>query len=120
MILEKSGQLPSTHPIQWTENHRWALNILIDCITSPPILAYPDYKSSFIVHTDASQSGLGAVLYQHQGEILRVIACTHTSGKELSSACREVRVSCPEMFPSNFEITCTTHHRLQSIRTITH
>ena len=70
----KSGQLPSPHPIQWTENHRRALNILIDCITLPPILAYPDYKSSFIVHTDASQSGLGAVLYQHQGEILRVIA----------------------------------------------
>ena len=49
------------------------MNKLIECITSPTILAYPDYKAPFIVHTDASQEGLGAVLYQEQEGTLRVI-----------------------------------------------
>ena len=70
----KNGQLPSNHPIQWSMKHQTALNTLIDCVTSPPILAYPDYSSPYVVHTDASQNGLGAVLYQRQGGTLRVIA----------------------------------------------
>jgi hypothetical protein len=50
------------------------MNKLIECVTSPPILAYPDYNTPFVVHTDASQHGLGAVLYQKQEGTLRVIA----------------------------------------------
>jgi len=69
-----NGQLPSKSPIEWTSEHRKALESLLSSITSPPLLAYPDYESSFIVHTDASQSGLGAVLYQKQQGNLRVIA----------------------------------------------
>ena len=39
-----------------------------------PILAYADFKTPFILYTDASSDGLGAVLYQYQDNQRRVIA----------------------------------------------
>jgi hypothetical protein len=66
--------LPSKSLIQWKPEHSSALEILVERIISPPILAYPQYNDPFLVHTDASQDGLGAVLYQRQAGILRVIA----------------------------------------------
>jgi hypothetical protein len=37
-------------------------------------MAYPEPNSPYVLHTDASESGLGAVLYQEQNRKLRVIA----------------------------------------------
>ena len=42
--------------------------------TSTPILAYPDYQLPFVLHTDSSSEGLGAVLHQRQEGKLTVIA----------------------------------------------
>ena len=54
----------------WTSECQEALEQLIN----PPVMAYPDYAQPFILHTDASEQGLGAALYQRQGGKLRVIA----------------------------------------------
>lgn len=35
-------------------------------LSSPPIIAYPNFSSPFELHVDASTSGLGAILYQKQ------------------------------------------------------
>ena len=42
---------------------------------NPLVMAYPDYTKPFILHTDASERGLGAALYQKQDGQLRVISC---------------------------------------------
>ena len=63
---KKAHQVPSSTPVPWSDEHQSALNFLIDCLTSPPVMAYPDYEIPFVLHTDASQEGLGAVLYQKQ------------------------------------------------------
>lgn len=70
----KSGQLPSKTPVQWTPEHSAVVSRLVDMLTNPPILAYPDFNLPFVLHTDASNEGLGAVLYQEQGSKLRVLA----------------------------------------------
>lgn len=69
----KGPQLPSRTPVEWTSEHQQVLEKLINVLTNPPVLAYPDFDQPFTLHTDASQQGLGAVLYQNQGGKMRVI-----------------------------------------------
>ena len=64
----------SKHKIEWTPEQETACDKRIHFVTSPPILAYPDYNEEFFVHTDASNQGLGCILYQRQKGDLRVIA----------------------------------------------
>ena len=47
--------------------------MLIHRLTSPPVMAFPDFTKPFVLHTDASQEALGAVLYQEQDGKLRVL-----------------------------------------------
>ena len=69
-----SGQRPSNHPVNWTEEHQVVLERLTKHLTSPPVMAYPNFKKPFLLHTDASETGLEAVLYQQQNGVLWVIA----------------------------------------------
>ncbi len=46
----------------WTDKHQEILEGLIDCLVEPPILAFPDFSQPFVLHTDASNQGLGAIL----------------------------------------------------------
>ena len=72
---QKNNRQPSSkEEIEWTSTHQRSLDELIDCLTSPPILGYPIYDMPYVLHTDASQLGLGAVLYQRQDGIMRVIS----------------------------------------------
>ena len=72
--FKKNKQIPSKQLIEWTAVHQSALDRLIDCLVSPPVLAYPGFDKPYILHTDASQLGLGAVLYQEQNGVNRVIS----------------------------------------------
>ena len=60
--------------IKWGEKEEESFKTLKEACTTAPILAYPDYSLPFILHTDSSTDGLGAVLYQKQEEGTRVIA----------------------------------------------
>ena len=61
--------------VKWTEQCERSFSELKDICSDTPILAYADYNKCFKVHTDASEQGLGAVLYQDQDDgMTRVIA----------------------------------------------
>ena len=51
-------------PFRWDSEHQESFDRLKEALTSSPILAYPDYSKPFILETDASLKGLGAVLTQ--------------------------------------------------------
>ena len=56
----RNGQLASIVPIEWDQIHQQAVETLADCLTTSPILAYPDYEKDFILHVDESAKRLGA------------------------------------------------------------
>ena len=68
-------------PFVWGERQQKAFDCLIEKLTSPPILAYADYRLPFKLHTDASCTGLGAILYQSQDDVDRVVAYASRSLK---------------------------------------
>jgi transposase InsO family protein len=59
---------------KWTEGEQNCFDNLKEILSSPPVLAYPDFTLPFELHTDASGKALGAVLYQIQDGKKRVIA----------------------------------------------
>ena len=71
--------------VEWTEAADSAFEHLKKLCTSTPILAYPDYKLPFVLHTDSSSEGLGAVLYQKQNGKFRVIAYASRSVSKAES-----------------------------------
>ena len=59
---------------EWTAVCQNAFDRLKHCLVSAPILAHPDFETSFILDTDASGTAIGAVLSQVQNGHERVIS----------------------------------------------
>lgn len=68
LVKKKAGK------IVWSEKEQKSFDDLKNVLTSKPILANPNYSKLFIIQTDASDLGIGAVLLQGEGENERVIA----------------------------------------------
>jgi hypothetical protein len=58
----------------WDEKQQEAFDKLKQKLVTAPILEYPDYEKPFILFTDASGKGLGAVLSQKHDDKEVVIA----------------------------------------------
>jgi hypothetical protein len=48
----------------WTSDHETAFHTLKQALVATPVLALPNFTRPFVIETDASDSGIGAVLMQ--------------------------------------------------------
>lgn len=78
---KKSRSREKKTPFEWAETQQESFDTLREKLMNPPVLAYADYRLPFKLHTDASATGLGAVLYQHQDGHDRVVAYASRSLK---------------------------------------
>ena len=59
--------------VDWISECQVTFEHLKHLCSQTPILAYADYMKPFQLHTDASESGLGAVLYQKQANGMKSV-----------------------------------------------
>ena len=59
---------------RWTSDCQEAFDLIIQKLTSAPVLGFANPQLPYILHTDASTVGLGAALYQIQNDQPRAIA----------------------------------------------
>lgn len=59
---------------RWSQACTDAFHQIIQCLTNAAVLAFANANKPYVLHTDASLKGLGAVLYQEHPEGLRPVA----------------------------------------------
>lgn len=76
--------------LEWSVEAGEALEKVKAALTSAPILANPDYSRPFTIQSDASDTGIGAILVQGEGDDEKVIAYF---SQKLSSAQRKYQTT---------------------------
>ena len=69
-----TGLLKKNEPYVWGQEQESAFHTLKAGLGQEPLLIFPDYTQEFVLSTDASSYGLGAVLQQERDGLLRPIA----------------------------------------------
>ena len=67
MTKDKTKKAEPNH-IRWENSQESAFQTLKTCLVTPPVLHLPDPQKPFILQTDASSVGLGAVLLQEHSD----------------------------------------------------
>ena len=73
-LISRENAAKKQNSIKWDSKCQEAFDKLKELYITTPILAYADFGKPFKLHTDVSVLGLGAVLYQVQDGVEKVIS----------------------------------------------
>ncbi|XP_046417445.1 uncharacterized protein LOC124178253 [Neodiprion fabricii] len=110
----------------WGEEQENATNTIKHVLTSPPTLACPDYTQTFTLQTDASGTGIGAVLTQSLNDEEHVVAYASralseaerkysTTERECLAVIWSIKKSRPYVEGYHLKVI-TDHHALKWLR----
>ncbi|XP_076446988.1 uncharacterized protein LOC143284205 [Babylonia areolata] len=126
-LTEKTrGKEPTK--VSWSPECQKAFDSLKDALVSAPILQLPDQSKPFVLRTDASGTGLGAVLLQEHEGMLRPVAYAskklvgaefqyHAIELECFAVVWSVRKFYPYLYGRTFQLQCD-HNPLQYLHRI--
>lgn len=98
---------------RWDQSCEQAFRSIIQCLTNAPVLAFADPTKPYILHTDASFKGLGAVLYQEHPEGLRPVAF---ASRKLSSSEQRYAVHQLEFLALKWAVVDKFHDYLYGVK----
>ena len=112
----------------WSAECQAAFDQLKHLMTTSPITAFPDFSQAFRLYTDASTSGLGAILAQVWDGKERIICCASLALNQTEKAYPATKLEClaiiwavakfrPYLMAMPFEVY-TDHYALQWLKTI--
>ena len=78
----------------WTDECQRAFECLRDALVKAPILSYPNFNERFVLYTDASNTGIGAVLAQNINGIEQTIAYASRSLKAYEKKYATIEKEC--------------------------
>ena len=110
----------------WSADCQDAFDCLKTLLTTSPITAFPDFSQSFRLYTDASTTGLGAILAQVLEGRERIICCASRSLNQAEKAYPATKLEClaivwavakfrPYLMAMPFEVY-TDHYALQWLK----
>lgn len=82
-ITELIKKRPKNQAIEWNEQALHLYKNVKEALISASILGSPDFSKLFTIQCDISDSGIGCVLTQHQGDDERVMVF---AGRSLNKA----------------------------------
>ena len=112
----------------WSTDCQDAFDRLKRLLTISPITAFPDFSLSFRLYTDASTTGLGAILAQVREGEERIICCAFRSLNQAEKAYPATKLEClaivwavtkfrPYLMSIPFEVY-TNHYAMQWLKTM--
>lgn len=100
--LERLRNINGSITHLWTDKHDESFNILKKVLAENMTLKMPDFTKKFHLATDASNYGIGGILFQHQGEEKVIVAVV---SKALNRSQRNYPVTKKELYAAVFCIT---------------
>ncbi|RVX03831.1 Transposon Tf2-8 polyprotein [Vitis vinifera] len=90
LIAAPLTALLKKNSFKWTESAKKAFQDLKHAVTSPPVLALPDFSIPFTIQCDASGIGVGAVLMQQGRPLAYMSQAIHGKALQLSTYEKEL------------------------------
>ena len=112
----------------WSAEYQAAFDTLKTLLTTSPITVIPDFSQAFRQYTDASTTGLGAILAQVRNGKERIICCASRALNQAEKAYPATKLEClaivwavakfrPYLMAMPFEVY-TGHYALQWLKTM--
>ena len=78
----------------WTDDCQHAFECLRNALVEAPILSYPNFNERFLLYTDASNTGIGAILAQNINGVEQTIAYASRSLKPYKKKYATIEKEC--------------------------